>query len=46
MTLGNSTLWDIYGEVPGKPLNPGAVKKILVIDWERIRGNRSCSPET
>jgi hypothetical protein len=39
-------LREIYGEVIGKSLKPGARKEILIIDQGRIHGNGSCSPET
>jgi hypothetical protein len=43
---GKSTLQEICGEVLWKSPKPRATEKILAIDQERIRGNKSCSPET
>ena len=45
-TSSKLALQEIYGEVLWKAPKPGAAEKILVVYHERIRGNRSCSPDT
>jgi hypothetical protein len=44
--FGFLALREICGEVLGKSPKPEAVKKILIVDRDKIHGNRSCSPET
>jgi hypothetical protein len=36
---GNSTLWEIYGEVLWKSPNPGVTEKIPAVDQKRICGS-------
>jgi hypothetical protein len=43
---GNSTLWEICGEVLWKAPKPRVVEKILAIDREKIHGRKLCSTET